>query len=72
MPADDTQLKEAQWRLQQLQTQYDYLVSKSSSQAQAYKSAEEDKEVGGSIDATHICRLLQMYLHRLSLKKFEI
>jgi hypothetical protein len=43
---DDSQLKEALWRLQQLQTQHDYVTSKSQSQNQAYKHAEEQLEVG--------------------------
>ena len=37
---DDTALRDANWRLQQLQTQYDFLVSKTSSQGQASKQVE--------------------------------
>ena len=41
----DSQLRDAGWRLQQLQTQYDFLVSKTSSQGQANKLIEEQMEV---------------------------
>ena len=37
---DDSTTRDANWRLQQLQTQYDFLVSKTSSQSQAYKQME--------------------------------
>lgn len=37
---EDSSSRDANWRLQQLQTQYDFLVSKTSSQGQAYKSME--------------------------------
>ena len=41
------QLRDANWRLQQMQTQYDFLVSKASSQGNAFKDAEEKVEVRG-------------------------
>jgi len=41
---DDGQLRDANWRLQQLQTQYDFLVSKTSSQSQAFKQMEEQHD----------------------------
>lgn len=37
---DDGTARDATWRLQQLQTQYDFLVSKTSSQGQSYKHME--------------------------------
>ena len=37
----EEQLRDANWKLQQLQTQYDYLVAKTSAQGHAYKSSEE-------------------------------
>ena len=39
------QVRDANWRLQQLQTQYDFLASKTSSQGTAFKDAEERLEV---------------------------
>ena len=41
------QVRDANWRLQQLQTQYDFLASKTSSQGTAFKDAEERLEVVG-------------------------
>ena len=41
----DSQLRDANWRLQQLQTQYDFLVSKTSSQGEAFKNSEDKIEV---------------------------
>lgn len=41
----ENQLRETQWRLQQLQTQYDYLVSKSSVQNESSRHAESQIEV---------------------------
>lgn len=41
----ENQLRDTAWRLQQLQTQYDYLVSKSSSRNDANKSAEQQIDV---------------------------
>ena len=41
----ESQLRDANWRLQQLQTQYDFLASKSFTQGNAYKDAEEKAEV---------------------------
>lgn len=38
-------MRDANWRLQQLQTQYDFLASKTSSQGTAFKDAEERLEV---------------------------
>jgi Ca2+-binding EF-hand superfamily protein len=35
------QLRETSWRLQQLQTQYDFLVAKTSAQSEAYKKSED-------------------------------
>ena len=40
----DSQLKDANWRLQQLQTQYDFLVSKTSAQGDAFKDSEDKIE----------------------------
>ena len=37
---DDAALRDANWRLRQLQTQYDFLVSKTSSRGQASKQVE--------------------------------
>jgi DNA repair exonuclease SbcCD ATPase subunit len=41
---DGHQLRDTNWRLQQLQTQYDFLVSKTSSQGNAFKQNEEKLE----------------------------
>ena len=40
----EAQLRDSNWRLQQLQTQYDFLVSKTSSQSSAVKQTEEQME----------------------------
>ncbi len=41
----ENQLRDTAWRLQQLQTQYDYLVSKNSSRSDANLSSEQQIEV---------------------------
>lgn len=41
---DDAALRDANWRLQQLQTQYDFLVSKTSAQGQSSKALETQME----------------------------
>eukprot|EP01038_Epipyxis_sp_PR26KG_P008719 gene8719-11781_t len=40
----ENQLRDKTWHLQQLQTQYDYLVSKTSAQSESYKKSEEQIE----------------------------
>lgn len=40
----DIQLRDANWRLQQLQTQYDYLQSKSAAQTTAMEKADEQNQ----------------------------
>lgn len=41
----EAKLRDTTWRLQQLQTQYDYLASKSATQNLTYKNSEEQIEV---------------------------
>jgi hypothetical protein len=68
---DDSQLKEALWRLQQLQTQHDYITSKSQSQNQAYKHAEEQLEVGRPVG--FVCTVITLNVLRRNMPRlFEI
>jgi hypothetical protein len=41
----ESKLRDTTWRLQQLQTQYDYLASKLAAQASTYKTSESQLEV---------------------------
>lgn len=43
-PTTDLQSRDLQWRLQQLQTQYDHAMAKNNAQSEAYKLAEEQIE----------------------------
>ena len=41
----EAKLRDTTWRLQQLQTQYDYLASKSATQNETFKTSEDQIEV---------------------------
>lgn len=60
----ESQLRDTTWKLQQLQTQYDYLVSKTSAQGNAQKSTEDQIE-----DYAHKVRDLRRALEELRHEK---
>ena len=59
----ESQLRDANWRLQQLQTQYDFLASKSFTQGNAYKDAEEKAEVTNN--HTYVVRSMSYVLNTI-------